>query len=258
MGRRNSRSTIEAWDRKAPAAPYRASIDGNASWDTDRIAPHVMAAARISPGGRMLMAFELAEVRDLFVESHADQGCQVEPNDAVRASPRVGRAAEDLTVLPMDDLIARLAEANGEHRSAELAVDVLYMKGMSDLLEAKDPAGALRLVSGIPSNCVAKTFCLDALNKTVPIASIPRTDGMDAGYTAEQATACLAWLKVDNERRRIEDAVAPLARAHVKALMTEGRTDEADAFLKAFPASVLRAFLHDVRSYPVENGVPAP
>lgn len=87
MGRRNSPASLSHWDTHAAQAPYRASISGQAEWDMDLPNPNLAVANRISPGGRLLMAFSLEALRDCFVEGHVHQGAQVEPDGASRAAP---------------------------------------------------------------------------------------------------------------------------------------------------------------------------
>ena len=66
------------WARNQASAPYRASVRGKARLDENVASPDLVACSRRLPGGRILFAFEAAELRDLFVASHYDQGARLE------------------------------------------------------------------------------------------------------------------------------------------------------------------------------------
>ena len=69
------------WARLRHSAPFRATVRRKARLDADLSSPDLVACSRVLPGGRMLLAFDSAALRDLFVMSHEGQGARAEADD---------------------------------------------------------------------------------------------------------------------------------------------------------------------------------
>ena len=158
MPRSNTPGSNDRWSRLSASAQFRASINGDCSWGNDRPSPDLITCSRISPGGRMLVAFEIAAVRDYFVDGHLDQGAQPEPDGANRASAR--RSTQDpwspdpqVVGNSFDLAVAAYSLAAEQHRAAEAQLDAYVLPRIAELKADGEIKAAVALRNALPMSC---------------------------------------------------------------------------------------------------------
>lgn len=252
MARTNPPGPLSAWLERAAAAPFRASINGDCEWGTDRPAPDLIGFARMSPGGRMLLAFEFAEVRDYFVGGHLEEGAQPEPNNATRAGAR--RNAPDpmtsdclgMAALPFEKLSEIYLDAYRKERQADEAIGLHVLPRIASLREVGSESAAASLVKSLPSNTVAKTLAWDAM-KAVDQQVIQSAQPAPLG--ADLARLLLAWQGAHRRHQAVGEIYAERAMAHGRLLFDSGRKTELTEFIGTVRHGMTRAFLNDMAVY---------
>jgi hypothetical protein len=228
------------WNMAAPEYPYRASINGDAEWDFSRPLPDDLAdAARITPGGRLLLAFRHAEVRDYFVEGHLDQGAKVERDGAEKATRPTSIDAKEQSALPtLDEAAAAVQGTHRAMRAAEDAVEQAFLVEAKNLLAEGRVKSALGIVKSIPGDCVSRTFGIDAAGKAgwdhaaLPFDSIDKTP-----LTAERGRALLRWLRAMKADKAAEKALETLVAEPLEALIKAKDLDGAEALVERIKPS---------------------
>jgi len=250
MARSNSPSSMENWKAKSPKAVYRASIGPNAVWDTDRPRPDLAVAAKVSPGGRMLMAFEMKEIRDYFVEGHADQEAQVEPDGAERASPR--RTAEVHAFPKADDLAASIriySEARALLNEAHDAIERAFNDEFARLFDAGRAGEAISLLRIMPDTHLRSSAIMRLQDAGWNFDANPIWKAAPTAYTREQAVALVQWQRASMQEASANEAFAKFAMERVQEILDEEGREAAEAFGLSLPGSVTKAFVMDRARY---------
>jgi hypothetical protein len=256
MGRKNSPRSLEHWASMAPKAPYRASVKPNACWESGKPHPRLIAASRVSPGGRLLLAFEHAGIRDYFVAGHISEGAQAEPDNAERASRRKPVAASKPSTLD---------EAFDAYRVARKAEDdaIKVLEGMFQvealrLIEERRFDEAMAIINAMPADTVMKTICIERLMKAGhDFEAKPLWKVEPIAYTAEHGAALAAWMVAKNAEDAAEKVMGKMVWPLVDAFVKSGDRDGLTALIARTPASVQRAFMIDARDYRMKNAAEA-
>lgn len=255
MARSNSPTSLENWKAKAPSAVYRASVGQNTFWDVGRPRPDLAVASKVSPGGRMLMAFGMEELRDYFVEGHADQGAQKEPDGAERASPR--REGQAPVYPGADDLASAIriySEARGLLDKAHDAIERAFNDGFASLIEAGRTAEATALLRIMPDTHLRTSAIMRLQDSGWDFDANPLWKAAPAAYTKEQAAALVLWQRATMRERAAEGPFSEFAMNRVQEILDEEGREAAEAFGLSLPRSVVKAYVVDRARY----GTPGP
>lgn len=259
MARTNPPGTLSDWIERAAAAPFRASINGDCEWGTHSPQPDLINFARISPGGRMLLAFELAEVRDYFVDGNLSQGAQLEPDNATRAGAK-RNSSDPMTIdsagmadLPLEKLVDIYVEAHLKERQADEAISLYVLPRIASLREDGSESAAASLVKSLPSNTQARFTAWDAL-KAVDQQAIQSARA--APLNANLARLLLDWQGAHRRQQAVGDLYAHRAMAHGRQLFDSGRKIELSDFIVTVRHGMTRAFLNDMAVYGTPNPAP--
>lgn len=251
MARSNGSRTLVHWKLVEANAPYRASINGDCHWDVMAPDPNLAAAMRVSPGGRLLAAFEHAEVRDFFVDGHLPQGAQPEPDFASRARARQRMADPALTDLEsiqnsFEAANNSYSEADEATRSADKALELFARDWIRTFKAEGKIQDALRLRNALPGDTMAKVLVLDMLRPLEPSqVSLAGT----APMTPELAALSLTWQRAHRRERALADAITETAGLHGRQLFAEGKSDELSTFIASIRYPIARAFLIDMQRH---------
>lgn len=251
MTRSNSPTSFLRWTERAPSAPYRASVGNGAHWDTDLPSPNLAEAVRVSPGGRLLLAFRVKEVRDFFVEGHAHQGAQAELDGCERATSRKGEAPKaNPPTESLDEAISAYVVARKAEREADGLIERHFNDKIGRLLSGGEPRKALELLRSMPDNAL-RAIAVSAVMKSGlwNIDENPMWKVEPAPYDSERAGAMVLWQRASKGLRAAEDVFGKLAMQRARELL-DGEGNEAVAeFMHTLPASVTKAFVADMARY---------
>ena len=259
MGRRNSPRSLAVWEANKASAPYRASVGPLYAWDVGLPPPRLIVASKISPGGRALLAFKHAEIRDYFVAGHAaENGAQAEPDGAERASRgRKAKPKADPAPANLDEAIARFKAARAAHEAAESDLRAVFEAEAIELIDNDRVAEAIAIINAMPDT-VMKTMCLSKLMevghdfKAQPLHSIE-----PAETTPAQGKALLAWWLTKGPNSDCEDVMGAMLRPLADECVARKDEDGLRALLNKTPACVSRAFL-SLRLRDLMKGHPNP
>ncbi len=233
---------LENWKAVAAECPYRASISGNVSWKFHP-SPDLIDAEKVSPGGRLLLAFRTREVRDYFVEGYLDEGVKVEDDWCVRAT-RPEPAPKSVTVVvSFDEASAAVVQARADYEEADKAVENLFLPDIEALIAEGKTTEALKIVVSLHSDCLTKTLGMSALMKAghdFEANSFGRTEALP--LTPERAMALTNWLKARTANKHAEDTLGNIVNSRLTAILqTKGRASAME-FIETIPSSMVKAF----------------
>lgn len=247
MARRNSPLTLQLWSRLAAQAPYRASIDSKAHWDVARPAPDLAVASRVSPGGRLLMAFELQELRDYFVEGHADQGAQAEANGAEKASARRAKPVRsESRQMPMQQVFDGYVQAEKARGEADHLVFDVFNAEVQRLRTAGEGEKAVAIINSLPDGMARQKLVMQALDsgwwdrEAKPMWKVP-----SAPYTRERAAALVVWQRAEKAYRTAAAILGAHVQPLVQGFVARGDRQGLTGLIEATPNSVEKAFMRD-------------
>lgn len=259
MGRRNSPRSLAVWEANKVAAPYRASVGAFYAWDVGLPPPRLIVASKISPGGRALLAFKHAEIRDYFVAGHAaENGAQVEPDGAERASRgRRAKPVAEPAPASLDEAITRFQTARAAHEAAEKRLREVFEDEAMTLIGEGRIVEAIAIINAMPDT-VMKTMCLSKLKevgydfKAQPLHAID-----PAETTPAQAKALLDWWLTKGPNGDSEDVMGAMLRPLADDCVARKDEEGLRALLAKIPACVSRAFL-SLRLRDLMKGHPNP
>jgi hypothetical protein len=263
MARSNSPAALEHWTDMAPQAPHRASIDGDAFWDLERPSPNLAAAMKVSPGGRLLLAFRLKDVRDYFVEGHLDQGAQVESDGAERATARRSRvqpnsAPSERTLEQVFDIYREAARAYD--RALDGLREVFTVEALR-LLSDGQVEQAKAVINSMPAS-PAKHLAISELSRHGGWErdSSPFWKTEPADYTPERAAALLAWGRPHRAEQAASEAMQAVLTPLLDDFLATGDRQGLADLIDLTPPSIERAYLMDALNYrmPPEDTGPRP
>lgn len=237
----------EKWRSRSANAPFRASIDGNACWETSRPGPDLAAALKTCPGGRVLLAFELAEIRDYFVEGHLDQGAQSEADGIDVASAR-RRPAPTAKPKPasVEEAAAIYIAAKKRLDLAYAAIEAAFNGKFQRLLDAGEVKAAVSVLRAMPDTHL-RSIAITRLGDSGlwdfrdPLHNVPRQP-----YSREQAAAMVEWQRAAKVKWSAEDALGELAMAKARELLSTDGLDALRDFEATLPRSMTKAFVADM------------
>lgn len=245
MARSNSPSSLENWKKKADHAIYRASVGPNTHWEGNRPAPDLAVAAKVCPGGRMLMAFEMEELRDYFVDGHADNGAQAEPDRCERATPyrpqavkAVARATDLESSIPI--YIAARKVLTECHNEIERVFNVPFQ----ELMDADKVKEAISIINAMPDThlrSVAVSRLIDSKKWDTDKTPIWHIDA--ASYSREQASALVRWQRAKKADRIAGDIHGQFAMERARAILEEEGEEALKEFAATLPPSIARAHI---------------
>lgn len=246
MGRRNTPLSLENWAKKAPSAIYRASVAPTTFGEIPRPHPDLASASKVSPGGRMLMAFELAAVRDYFVEGHADQGAQTEPDRCETASARRPYRAITPEASDYESALALYVAAIRRRRAANERVEAHFRGPINAALENGDVELAVSILAAMPDTA-ERIFSFEDIKRSGlwdfnerPLGHVRR-----AFYTQEQAEALVEWQRADKEYSSCDDIFADFARERGRELLSNEGPEALTEFAHSLPGSITKAYMCD-------------
>lgn len=233
------------WKTIASECPYRASVSGSVSWRFHP-SPDMIDTQKVSPGGRVLLAFRSREIRDYFVEGYLDQGVKVEEDwsaCATKPKPATNVAAD---VLTFEEASASVVHARAAYRAADDVINDLFLKEIKELIAKDRTADALRIVVSIHGDCVTRALGLSALQAAghdFEAHSVAQTEALP--LTPERAVALTDWLKARKANKKAEDTLGKIVNAKLSEIMaTKGRAPAIE-FAEALPPSMVKVFAID-------------
>ena len=257
MPRRNGSTTVKNWDANTANAPFRASVNADTVWKVG-MPPHDLAVAmRVSPGGRLLLAFELEGIRDYFVSGHrAANGAQVEA-DGTDCATRRRSPILPVPAQTLDESFARFTAARADLTAAEDAIERAFNDEIERLIAADDIQGALALTVSLPGDTVMKTIAISCLMKSEKWDSQanPLWKTERAPYTAERARLLAVWIEARNAYEAAQTAMERFLVPLMEGFVASKDRAGLDALIAGTPPSVARACLCDARDYRI--GKPA-
>jgi len=152
MTRTNTPASLDHWATQAASAPFRASIRNDVSWIIGHPSPDLIAASRVCPGGRLLLAFTLEALRDYFVEGYTDQGAQVEPDHATRAHPFHPHAHSRLTPVTLDQAIAQYHAAVVARQALASSLNDAFVRPAQTLFDGGQIMAAMAQLKAMPDH----------------------------------------------------------------------------------------------------------
>jgi hypothetical protein len=237
------------WSTFAPSLPYRASISTDAEWSFKAPRQEMIDVQKRCRGKRTMLAFELAEVRDLFVDGHFDNRAMTEADfadvpDRTLKRPRPERTGFEK--LDLEEIFARTNAAIAVENAAEDAVCNVFAPVVDDLISRGDAGGALAVIHAMPKDSTEKTLSMDRVMKSGiwDRNAIPYDRVYAARLTAPQATVSLDLHRSQRIRRRMTSEMGIRAMDHLRELLVTSH-EEAEAFARTVPRSVEKAFMMD-------------
>lgn len=199
----------------------------------------------------MLLAFDIAEVRDYFVDGHLDQGAQLELDGADRASARRHTHdawSPDPEILDnsLEAAVAAYSIASAQLRSAEEKLEAYILPRIALMRAKEEIKAAVALRNALPMGCFAKTAALQDL-MPVNAELVQRTE--PATLNAELATLLLAWQRAQRRERPLSDALTRISCEVGQKMLDEGRGHDLPSFAESLPSSWARAMLMDMARY---------
>ena len=244
IGRSNHPDTIENWNSVSSWLPYRASIGGNCYWDVDWPSPRLIDANKVCPGGRILLAFEIAEVRDFFVEGHAHQGAHAEADFCERATPRKPTRARPPLPTDYEAALVEFKTALQQNRAVSLAMEVAFIDEIKGYLSEKKVAEAVSLAKSMPPSgekSIAYTLIQNSGLGGFDLARSRKADFMP--YDAERASVMLQWQMAKHAAERIDDVFYELAYDKAQIILADDGHEALAEFVKGVPNSIAKANL---------------
>ena len=239
---------LENWKAIAAECPYRASISGNVAWKFHP-SPDLIDAEKVSPGGRLLLAFRTREVRDYFVEGYLDQGVKPEDDWCVRATRPEPAEKETAVAIGFDEACVAVRQARATYDAANKTVESEFSTEVNRLIAQGKTADALRIVVSLHSDCLARTLGISALMEAghdFEAHSVGRAEALP--LTPERAVALTNWLRAREENKQAEDVLSEIVSSKLTEIMqTKGRAPALE-FVQSLPSSMVKAFaLHRAR-----------
>lgn len=245
MARSNSPASLENWRAKADRAIYRASVGPNTHWEGKRPSPNLAVAAKVCPGGRMLMAFELEELRDYFVEGHSNNGAQREPDGCERAGPyRPVTPGKTTLSLDLESSIPVYLEARKNLGATHKEIERVFNVPFQQLLTADRLEEAIAVLNAMPDThlrSVAVSQLLESKKWDLDKNSIWDIDA--APYTREQAVALVRWQRSRKAEKAALDVHGKFAMERAKEILEDEGEEAVKAFAETLPPSITRAFI---------------
>ncbi|MBY3157316.1 hypothetical protein HFO56_33870 [Rhizobium laguerreae] len=259
MARSNSPASLENWKAKADRAIYRASVGPNTYWEGNRPAPDLAVAAKVCPGGRMLMAFEFEELRDYFVEGHADNGGQREPDGCDRASPFRPVARNDLP-LPayLESSIPAYLTARKALVDSHSEIERVFNVPFQIALDSDKVRTAISMINAMPDThlrSVAISKLLDSKKWDTEKKPIWQIEA--APYSRKQAAALVRWQRAKKSERVAEDIHGEFAMDRAQAILEQEGEEALKAFAATLPPSVTRAYISVMGRRTSDRGQPS-
>lgn len=241
MSEKPGMTTDSPWV-EAQATPFRASVDRAPSWGDDRPS-YTLAVALKRSGDRILLAFDLAETRDLFVEGNLDNEVQVEPDGAEQAS--AWRPSDQPPAPPADTL----DQAFSTYRLSEHRM-VLARQGMEDAFipdvrilamrgDVAQAAGLVMLIpSGSPENHLARLVFphVGVSFEDVAPRDPPRP-------TRKQAVALLAWQRAWLAKKAAHEVMSTMVKPLYQDCLNRRDFRGMAELIDRIPPSTIRALL---------------
>jgi hypothetical protein len=238
---------IENWNHVAPEAPFRASVNLGMQW---RFHPgnHLVDAEKASPGGRVILAFRMEEVRDYVVEAYAHIGAQAEEDRCDRAQRFRGAPPAFETARDYPASVAAFIEAREAHRASENEVERLFLEPVVAHLDRRDPIPAVELLISIPGDSYLRTTAISRVLESGlhDFDAKPLHMYRPTPYTAERVNALREWQRTRTPFVASEKAMGGFAHERLQTLWVEQGKNAALAFLEELPLSMVKA---DARSY---------
>ncbi|MDW9481784.1 hypothetical protein GOB57_24350 [Sinorhizobium meliloti] len=194
------------------------------------------------------MAFELAELRDYFVDGHADQGAQREPDGCERSRPH--RAERIDIPQPPQDLESSIpvyVEARKRLQDALNEIERLFNLPFQQLLEAGQAREAIEVLNAMP----------DTHLKSVAISHLLESKKWDheknpiwkvglSPYTREQAGALVQWQRAKKAERAAGEIHGKFAMEKAQEILDDEGNEAVVAFAETLPSSITKAFVMDL------------
>jgi hypothetical protein len=245
MARSNSPASLENWKAKADRAIYRASVGPNTHWEGKRPSSSLAVAGKVCPGGRMLMAFELEELRDYFVEGNADNGVQREPDGCEKAGP-FRSATTRKAALPQDlaSSIPAFLEARKNLGVSHNEIERVFNEPYEILLDSDKTKEAIAALNAMPDTYLRSRAISQLLDsRKWDVDQKPIWDVAAAPYTREQAGVLVRWQRARNAEKALSDVHGEFAMEKARELLDEEGEEAVKAFSDTLPPSITRSFI---------------
>nr|WP_250808198.1 hypothetical protein [Neorhizobium tomejilense] len=245
MGRSNTPASIENWIRLGRDMPFRASISSSCYWDVGRPPPYLIAASKVCRGGRMLLAFPLAETRDYFVEGHTDQGAQVEDDFCKVASPRRNQGPKPRMSPDYETARIEVGEALRAYKIAGDRIGEVFLPDVIRLLAGDRPREAMALARSMPVDSVEKAIAMTRISESGKYdPGKHATGGIEpTAYDARRASAMYEWQKAHNSMERLEEPFAAMAFKKARQVLAEEGHDALLEMIDEVPPVVSKVHL---------------
>lgn len=225
-------------------ARFRASVDMDADWDLRRPSPDLAWASKISPGGRLLLAFDLEEVRDFFVDGHQGNNAQAEPDGANRASRRKPSAKPPEPPASLEEAFDAYRASNATLEETEQNLEDIFNVEILRLAGEGKREEAIAIVHSMPGACFAKTMAISGLHNLDPEAG-PWPRGEPAALTKEQAASLVVWQRAWLAHEATTKAMETLLTPMVEGFVEKGDKAGLSALFERTPNSMAKVFMAD-------------
>jgi hypothetical protein len=161
----------------------------------------------------MILAFEIAEVRDYFVEGHRDQGAQCEPDRAEEPSPRIGQTPQGVRFADYEEGREAMIEALAGYEAARGLMSDAFLGDIREMISADRMDDAVALASSMPTDCVEKAMAWSFIAASGK-RDLANDGAMRVAPTppdARRARAMHSWMAATNAPRRVEEPFYEIA-----------------------------------------------
>ncbi|MCS4088433.1 hypothetical protein [Rhizobium sp. BK176] len=245
MARSNSPASLENWSKKAGRAIYRASVGPKSYWDGNRPSPSLAVAGKVCPGGRMLLAFDMEELRDYFVEGHADNGVQAEPDLCEKASPyRQIAVASAPRATDLETSIPIYVTARKALDEAYKAIERVFNGPFQALMDADKVKQAIAVINAMPDTYLRSSAIGQLLaSKKWDTEKNPIGHIDPAPYSREQAAALIQLQRAKKADRIAGDIHGKFAMERAEVILAEDGEEALREFAATLPPSIARAHM---------------
>lgn len=241
---------IENWNSIEHECRYRASMSGNKGFKFHP-SDDIVDACRVSPGGRILLAFRLKEVRDYFVAGYLDCSAQAEEDFATRATKYIQpEKRKEQEVADFDVQCERYMIAKKADIAAQDHIEKLFLTEVRSLCSEGKTTEAIAVARSIHGDCVVATLAQSAIfdakhdYKTTPYHSVDPVP-----LSAERALALTQWMHTHERAKEEEELMGKSVPDRIQVLLdTKGR-EAAGTWAESLPPSLVKVFALDQARY---------
>lgn len=193
----------------------------------------------------MLLAFQLEELRDYFVEGHAGNGVQKEPDHAESAGAfRNIPITQETLPRDLEESIGLYIEARRALKAALDLIDGEFNAPFMALLEAGKHEDAVAVLNAMPDTYLRTVAIERLLQSGMADTSREAIFAISAApYSREQASALVQWQRARIDERRIGDIHGDFALRRAEDILKSEGEEALTEFAEILPPSMARAHI---------------